>query len=116
MNKKHIPPTLDAREFYFTPLYRESDHNVFDMFVKPNIEDRPSIVRSVRFSNLELTQYEKNGTSFGYYGSGTVDEYEAVELDNGKYLFCHVRGRQFTDTFHSADEINMKYYEVTKLK
>lgn len=116
MNKKHIPPTLDATKYYFTPLYRETNTSVFDMFVKPSVEDRPSIVRSVRFNNLENTEYGKNGTKFTYYASGTVDEYEAVELDNGKFLFCVVRGAQFGGTFSPQHNISMEYYEVTLIK
>jgi hypothetical protein len=116
MNKKHIPPTLDATKYYFTSLYRETESNVFDMFVKPNTEDRPSIVRSVRFNNLENTDYGKNGSKFTYYCSGTVYEYEAVELNNGKFLFCVVRGTQFAGTFASHRNIHMEYYEVTLIK
>lgn len=111
-------PQLDATKFKFRPLYEPSTNTstVFDMFVKPEkVEDRPTIVQKVEFINLGKTDFEKNGASFDYYGSGSPYEDEAVELSNGKYLYCIVRGSQFVGTFQSADDIHMRYYEVTPL-
>ena len=107
--------SLDATKFYFRELNASTSTSVFDMFVKPVGEIPPSIVRSVNFINLENTEYEKNGARFTYYGSGVPRQDEAVELDNGKYLYCIVHGTQFVGTFDSHDDINMKYYEVTPL-
>jgi hypothetical protein len=64
---------------------------------------------------FEQMDYMKNHASLQYYGDGNVDEYAAVELSDGVILFCLVRGYAFADTFHSADQIHMKYYFLTKL-
>lgn len=105
-------PNLDATKFYFREL--DTTTSVFDMFVQPS-KDRPSVIRTVNFINLENTDYYTNGTRFGFYGAGRVYEDEAVELDNGKYLYCIVSGVVFNGTFSPEDQVRMKYYEVTKL-
>ena len=105
---------LDARQFYFRSLNTPTS-SVFDLFVRPSNEDRPQIQSRVRFNNLEDLDREENGCRFGYYGEGTVDAYEAVKLTDGTYLFCLVRGRQFTDTFSPEEQVQMKYYKVTPI-
>lgn len=115
MKNANKVPQLDATKFHFRELDASTTTSVFDMFVKPSIEDRPSVVRTVNFINLENTTWEPNGVRFGYYGEGRVYEDEAVELDNGKYLYCIVRGAAFNGTFAPEEKIHMKYYEVTKL-
>lgn len=110
-------PLLDARHYRWQELTPETG-GVFDAFVAK--VDEPPKPRSVgevvfAFDTFALLSYETNGANFNFYGMGDIDEYAAVRLDTGQILFCVVSGSCFTDTFHSAERISMRYYTLTPL-
>lgn len=116
----HLPadtPLLDARHYRWRELTPDTG-GVFDTFVAT--VDGPPKPRSVgevffNMDSFDRMDYRRNGVSLSFYGSGDVQEYAAIRLDNGHVLFCVVRGRCFTDTFHSAEQIAMRYYTLTPL-
>ena len=105
--------TLDPREYKFTPF----DNNGPFAFLKmANLTSGPT--EDVRFDRdlLTETDYDQNGVSFQLYGTCSIGEQAAILLSNGDVLFCVVRGSAFTDTFHSNENINMRYYLATPIK
>lgn len=105
---------LDARHYEWKKL--NNRNNVFAHLVQR--ADAPKSTGEVFFDEetFEQMNWSTNGVSFSYYSEGSIEQYAAVSLDNGKILFCVVSGSQFAGTFDSADDIRMQYYELTKLK
>jgi hypothetical protein len=98
---------IDARKYRFSKFDSSSP---FAMILAAG-----KGVEEVEVTHLEETYYTPNGVSFQFYGNGKVTESAGMLLDNGNILFCVVSGYQFTDTFHSADNISMQYYTMTPL-
>jgi hypothetical protein len=106
---------LDARNFKWTPFAVPGQSGYFD-FLKPEspkMEAKGEVFFDHR--SFQLMDFSRNGISLSYYGSGSVNEYAAMELTDGRILFCIVSGSKFTDTFHSADSISMQYWMLTPL-
>lgn len=102
---------LDARDYKWKAFDGRTPFAMLTL-----IANRPSI-GEVFFDEdtFDMMDYSYNGESFSFYGSGDINEYAAIELSDGTILFCVVSGMAFTDTFHSAEDIRMKYYFLTKL-
>lgn len=106
---------LDARNYKWTPFLVPGHSGYFD-FLKPDapkMEAKGEVFFDGR--SFERMDYSRNGLSLSFYGSGSVHEYAAMELTDGRILFCLVSGSQFTDTFNSADSISMQYWILTEL-
>lgn len=103
---------LDARNYRWTPWSRCA--GPFDFLKKTTL---PVAIEDVIFDEetFDKTEFMKNGVSLSFYGSGDIHDYAAVLCEDGTIFFCIIEGTRFTDTFHSADDITMKYYTLAKL-
>lgn len=108
--------TFDPRQYKFTEWSLTKNDGPF-AFMQPQ-PILPRGVEEVAFDDFLLpkTDYEKNGVSFTFYGSGQVYEHAAMLLDDGNILFCIVNGTQFAGTFSSNDDIRMRYYMCTPIQ
>ena len=97
---------IDARLYKFTP---HRGPRPFGFMGLNGIEE-------VEVTNLEKTQYIRNGAHFSYYGTGTATESAGMLLDDDRILFCVVSGSRFTGTLHPAEKISMEYWMMTPLK
>ena len=106
--------TLDPCDYYWKK-FQITENLAFGWLLKYDGPRAVEVDLKFKENKFEEMSYIKNGMSLSYYSNGTVEEYSAVLLDNGKILFCVVRGAAFMGTNHSHERISMEYYELTKI-
>lgn len=105
---------LDPRKYKWTQRYQtEPTTSVFDGMVR-RIEP-PKAPLPVAVGDVYFDEALFDHVGFTYYGKGNVDEYAAVQLDNGNILFCLVHGSQFAGTFAPEHKVTMEFYDVEPL-
>lgn len=111
---------LDARKYKWTQ-WNHDPHGPFAFLTGPSIEaDHEVFFDEKTFDNhwnsVPQWDYARNGISgFSFYGEGSIHDYAAMKLKDGRILFCITSGSCFTDTFHSAERITARYYMLTEI-
>lgn len=116
-NKQHTnPKKLDATQFKWEQ-FNLPEKDIFAAFIADDGPKERSI-GEVFFdeATFEDTDWQTNGASFSYYGSGSIYQYAAVQLESGAILFCIVSGASFQGTFsEDSGSFSMRYYRLTPL-